>query len=100
MFEPDTDHKLKMIAGHIVSAGTCIDLGNAHRETKFELGDTQVRFMRNADGEFTSIALEDEGKNVYAYWSEGYDVQFMLTADGSEFQSFYLEVESELGICF
>lgn len=36
MIEPDAEQKIKMIAGHIISQGQCIDLGNAHLETKFE----------------------------------------------------------------
>lgn len=100
MFEAEDDQKIKMIAGHIVAQGQCVDLGNEHRETTFKLGSTIARFMRNAEGEFTSIAVENEEKNIYAYWSEGYDVQFMLTVDGSEFQALWIQVENELGICF
>lgn len=100
MFEPDADQKIKMIAGHIVAQGQCVDLGNEHRETKFQNGSTAVRFMRNSAGDFTSIALEDEARNVYAYWSEGYDVLFMLTEDGQEFNQLYTDIENELGICF
>lgn len=100
MIEPENDQKIKMIAGHIVAQGQCVDLGNEHRETTFKLGSSIARFMRNAGGEFTSIAIEDEEKNIYAYWSEGYDVQFMLTSDGSEFQTLYSQIENELGICF
>lgn len=100
MIEPDAEQKIKMIAGHIISQGQCIDLGNANLETKFEHDGTQVRFVRNGVGDFTSIALENEQRNVYAYWSEGYDVLTMLSKDGQEFNRLYTEIENKLGICF
>lgn len=98
--EPSNELKIKMIAGHVVSQGSCIDMGNANLETKFEHDGTQVRFMRNDAGEYTSIAVENETLNVYAYWSEGYDVLTMLSQDGQEFNRLFSQIQDELGICF
>lgn len=99
MFEPENAQKIQMLAGYTVNNGTCIDLGNENRETKFQNGNTQVRFMRNAAGEFTSIALENEEANVYAYWSEGYDVTFMLNSE-PQFAIMFMQATEDMGVCF
>lgn len=99
MFEPDNDQKIQMLAGQTISKGQCVQLGNANLETKFRDGDTEVRFMRDAGGSFTSIALENEVLNVYAYWAEGHEVMFMLS-DGQEFDKMFQNAIDEMGICF
>lgn len=99
MFEPDTSTKMEMITRNVISNGTCIHLGGPTSETKFRADGTEVRFMR--DGErFTNIAIENEDRNIYVYWTEGFDAQFMLTEDGHEFNQMFSELINELGIMF
>lgn len=99
MFEPDNVQKIQMMTGQTVSKGQCIQLGTENLETKFRDGNTEVRFMRNAEGGYTSIALENEERNVFAYWAEGHEVMFMLS-DGTEFGKMCQEMLDEMGICF
>lgn len=99
MIEPSNEQKIQMLTGQVVSQGKCVQLGSENLETKFRDGDTEVRFVRDASGAYTSIAFENEKLNIYAYWAEGHDVMFMLS-DGQEFEALFQKTIDEMGICF
>ncbi len=99
MFEPNLEQKIQFITEHVVHSGTCVSLGGPTSETTFTMDGTEVRFMRDGH-RYTTIALENEDRNIFVYWSEGFDPQFMMTEDGQEFQILWLEIYDQSGIMF
>lgn len=64
-----------------------ITIPNAENVIIWPETDAIIRCVYEGEG-YTSIAIESEKHNVYAYWAPDYDPAF-ITCDASDFDKFY-----------